>query len=100
MRILGLRAKFGSQKRILLQEMDVKSVFQHVGIAPGGTVTFAYRLGDLIFVDSDYSSCGAGARGGGGGSEGNTRRSLGDDGRVHFVYCLGGEGVAYYVGKR
>ena len=50
-RILGLRAKFGTQKRILLQKMDVKSAFRQVGIAPGGAAAFAYRLDKLIFVD-------------------------------------------------
>ena len=36
-RILGLRAKYGTQKRILLQTMDVKSAFRQVGVAPDRT---------------------------------------------------------------
>ena len=50
-RILGLRAKYGTQKRILLQKMDVKSEFRQVGVAPDRAAAFAYRLEDLVFVD-------------------------------------------------
>ena len=50
-RILGLRAKFGTQKRILLQKMDVKSAFRQVVVAPDRAVAFAYHLEDLMFVD-------------------------------------------------
>ena len=49
--ILGLRAKFGEEKRIFLQTMDVKSAFRQVGVAPGGAAAFAYRLEELIVVD-------------------------------------------------
>ena len=44
-RILGLRANFGTQKRILLQKLDVRSAVRQVGIAPGGAAAFAYRPG-------------------------------------------------------
>ena len=50
-RILGLRAKYGTQKRILLQKMDVKSAFRQVGDVPDRPAAFAYRLEDLVFVD-------------------------------------------------
>ena len=50
-RILGLRAKYGTQKRILLQTMDVKSASRQVGVAPDRAAAFAYRLEDLVFVD-------------------------------------------------
>ena len=50
-RILGLRAKYGTQKRILTQKMDVKSAFRQVGVAPDRAAVFAYRLEDLVFVD-------------------------------------------------
>ena len=50
-RFLGLRAKYGTQKRILLQKMDVNSAFRQVGIAPDRAAAFAYRLEVLVFVD-------------------------------------------------
>ena len=50
-RIRGLRAKFGTQKRILLQKMDTKSAFREVGVAPDRAAAFDYRLEDLIFID-------------------------------------------------
>ena len=50
-RIPGLRAKYGTQKRILLKNMDVKSAFRQVGVAPDREAAFAYQLEDLVFVD-------------------------------------------------
>lgn len=44
-RALGLRAKFVVDLRILIQKMDVKSAFRHVGVDPDGASRFAYRLG-------------------------------------------------------
>lgn len=51
MQILGLRVKFGKRKGILLQKMDAKSAFRQGGVTPDRAVAFAYRLGDLIFID-------------------------------------------------
>lgn len=50
-KILGLRAKFGTEKIILFQARDAKSVFRQVVIAPDWAVASAYRLDDLRFVD-------------------------------------------------
>lgn len=50
-RILGLRGKIRTGKGLLLQKMDVKSVFRQVGITLNRATAFAYRLGDLIIVD-------------------------------------------------
>lgn len=50
-RILGLRTKYGTQKRILLQKMDAKNAFRQVGVAPDRAVAFMYQLEDLGFVD-------------------------------------------------
>ena len=41
----------GTQKRILLPKMDVKSAFRQVGVAPHRAAAFAYQLEDLVFVD-------------------------------------------------
>lgn len=49
-RIPRLRVKFRTQKQVLLQEMDVKSVFSLVVINPGGAAAYANWLGDRIFV--------------------------------------------------
>lgn len=46
-RALGLRAKFVVDLRILIQKMDVKSAFRHVGVDPDGASRFAYRLGQF-----------------------------------------------------
>ena len=43
--------KFGTQKRILLPKMDVKSAFRQVGVAPDRAGAFAYRLKELVFDD-------------------------------------------------
>ena len=50
-RFQELRVKYGTQERILLQKMDVKSAFRQVGVAPDRTAAFAYRMEDLVFVD-------------------------------------------------
>ena len=50
-RILGLQAKFGTKKQILLQRMDVKTAFRQVSVTPDRAAAFAYRLEDLIFFD-------------------------------------------------
>ena len=50
-RILGLRVKFGTRKRIPIQKMDVKSAFGQVGVDPAGAVAFGYVLGDHLFID-------------------------------------------------
>ena len=50
-RILGLRAKYGTQKRILLQKIDVKSAFRQVGVAPDRAAAFVYSLEHLAFDD-------------------------------------------------
>ena len=50
-RILGLRAKFGTWKQILLQNIDAKSAFRQVAVAPDRAAAFTYWLEDLILVD-------------------------------------------------
>ena len=42
-KILVLRAKVGTQKRILLQKIDFKSAFRQVGVAPDRAAAFVYR---------------------------------------------------------
>lgn len=61
--ILGLQVKFGTQKRIAFQNIDVKSAFRKLAGAPDRAAMFACLLEDLI--DSLASNCtsgGAGAR--------------------------------------
>ena len=50
-RVLGLRNKFGTGKRILIQKMDVKSAFRQVGVDPAGAANFGYVLGGYLFID-------------------------------------------------
>ena len=50
-RVLGLRDKFGTGKRILIKKMDVKSVFRQVGVDPAGAANFGYVLGGYLFID-------------------------------------------------
>ena len=50
-RILGLRAKFGDQARILIQTMDVKNAFRQILVDPDGAAAFGYVLGRYPFVD-------------------------------------------------
>lgn len=90
-RILGLRAKFGTQNRILPHTIDAKSGFQQVRVAPDRAAAFANRLRKLVFLDSDYTSGGAGARRGGGCSMRNTGNSS-DDGIAVGGY-IGGEPI-------
>ena len=78
-RILGLRAKYGTQKQILLQKMDVKIAFRQVGVAPDRAAAFAYRLEDLVFVDLRLQFGWRGSPGGGGGNERNPRSPSDDD---------------------
>lgn len=57
-RILELRAEFGTEKRTLFQNIDVKSAFRQVGFAPNRVTAFVYR--GLL-----YRPGGTGARGSG-----------------------------------
>ena len=50
-RILGLRAKFGVDARILVKNEDPKSAFRQVGFDPDGASAFEYRLGPSEFVE-------------------------------------------------
>lgn len=49
-RILELRAKFAVGARILIQTMEVKSVFRQVGVGPDCASCFAYSLRYFLFV--------------------------------------------------
>lgn len=50
-RILGLRAKLGMCRNILIQKMDVKSAFHHTGLDPAGAAAFGYVVGGYVVVD-------------------------------------------------
>ena len=50
-RILGLRTKFGTGRRILIQTMNVKSAFWQIGVDPAGAAAFGYAIADYIVVD-------------------------------------------------
>lgn len=50
-RILGLRVKIGTRTRSLLQNIDVKSAFRQVGVAPYRAMAFAYHMENFIFLD-------------------------------------------------
>ena len=47
-RVVRLRAKVWTRKRTLLLNIDVKSAFRQVDVAPDQAVAFACRLKDLI----------------------------------------------------
>ena len=49
--ILGLRAKFSINSRILIQKMDVKSAFRHIGVHPAGAAAFGYVVDDYVVVN-------------------------------------------------
>ena len=50
-RILRLRATFGTNRRILIQKMDVKSAFRKIGVDPVGAASFGYVVQDYLVVD-------------------------------------------------
>ena len=49
--ILGLRAKFSIARRILIQKMDVKSAFRHIGVYPAGAAAFGYVVDEYVVVN-------------------------------------------------
>ena len=49
-RILGLRAKFGTNWRITIQTIDVKSAFLRIGVVPAGTAAIGYVVVDDVIV--------------------------------------------------
>ena len=50
-RILGLRAKFGTNRRIIIQKMDAKSAFRQIGVDPAGVAAFGYVVTGYVVVD-------------------------------------------------
>lgn len=50
-RVLGLRAKFRVDERILIQKMDAKSAFREVGVDLDNASRLAFRLGQFLFID-------------------------------------------------
>lgn len=50
-RVLGLRVKFGTQKWIMLQNLNTTIASQKAGVALNRTEVFAYRLRDLEILD-------------------------------------------------
>ena len=45
-RILGLRAKYGTKRRTIIQTIDVKSTIRQIGVDPAGTAAFGYVVAD------------------------------------------------------
>ena len=50
-RVLGLRDKFGTGRRILIQKLDVKSAFRQVGVDPAKAAEFEYGRRACLFID-------------------------------------------------
>ena len=53
-RILGLRAKYGTKRRTIIQTMDVKSTIRQIGVDPAGTAAFGYVVADYVVVDMRF----------------------------------------------
>ena len=50
-RILGLRAKLGTNRRILIQTMDAKSAYRQIGMDLAGAAAFGYVVAENVVVD-------------------------------------------------
>ena len=50
-RILELRVKFGTNRRILIHKMDGKSAFRQIGVDQAGAAAFGYVVADYVVVD-------------------------------------------------
>ena len=50
-RVLGLRDKFGIGRRVLIQKMDVKSIFRQMAVDPAGAAKVGYVIGGYLFID-------------------------------------------------
>ena len=50
-RVLGLRDKFGIGRRVLIQKMDVKSIFRQMAVDPAGAAKVGYVMEGYVFID-------------------------------------------------